>query len=87
MSGETRDPEGIKPRSLRFTWSMKTTSAMDPNDMMKEIRKVGSFVRIYIYVVLFIFGFIFVVYGYVILWFRYYIRFRLIVSRLIVIDT
>ncbi|XP_012943414.1 MAP/microtubule affinity-regulating kinase 3 isoform X4 [Aplysia californica] len=40
MSGETRDPEGIKPRSLRFTWSMKTTSAMDPNDMMKEIRKV-----------------------------------------------
>ena len=41
LSGETRDPEGIKPRSLRFTWSMKTTSAMDPNDMMKEIRKVG----------------------------------------------
>ncbi|RUS70223.1 hypothetical protein EGW08_022016 [Elysia chlorotica] len=40
LSGETRDPEGIKPRSLRFTWSMKTTSAMDPNDMMKEIRKV-----------------------------------------------
>ena len=30
----------IKPRSLRFTWSMKTTSSMDPNDMMKEIRKV-----------------------------------------------
>ncbi|CAF0810215.1 unnamed protein product, partial [Didymodactylos carnosus] len=30
----------IKPRSLRFTWSMKTTSAMDPADMMKEIRKV-----------------------------------------------
>ncbi|BFZ07610.1 hypothetical protein BsWGS_10644 [Bradybaena similaris] len=40
LSGETRDTEGIKPRSLRFTWSMKTTSAMDPNDMMKEIRKV-----------------------------------------------
>jgi MAP/microtubule affinity-regulating kinase len=34
--GETE----IKPRSLRFTWSMKTTSSMDPNDMMKEIRKV-----------------------------------------------
>ncbi|XP_016154241.1 PREDICTED: MAP/microtubule affinity-regulating kinase 3 isoform X6 [Ficedula albicollis] len=29
-----------KPRSLRFTWSMKTTSSMDPNDMMREIRKV-----------------------------------------------
>ncbi|XP_045169551.1 MAP/microtubule affinity-regulating kinase 3-like isoform X7 [Mercenaria mercenaria] len=32
--------EAVKPRSLRFTWSMKTTSSMDPNDMMKEIRKV-----------------------------------------------
>jgi len=30
----------MKPRSLRFTWSMKTTSSMDPGDMMKEIRKV-----------------------------------------------
>ncbi|XP_041099330.1 serine/threonine-protein kinase MARK2 isoform X1 [Polyodon spathula] len=29
-----------KPRSLRFTWSMKTTSSMDPSEMMKEIRKV-----------------------------------------------
>ncbi|XP_021053356.1 serine/threonine-protein kinase MARK1 isoform X2 [Mus pahari] len=29
-----------KPRSLRFTWSMKTTSSMDPNDMLREIRKV-----------------------------------------------
>ncbi|XP_070181816.1 MAP/microtubule affinity-regulating kinase 3-like isoform X6 [Littorina saxatilis] len=35
-----RDPDMNKPRSLRFTWSMKTTSSMDPNDMMKEIRKV-----------------------------------------------
>ncbi|XP_032955631.1 serine/threonine-protein kinase MARK1 isoform X3 [Rhinolophus ferrumequinum] len=34
---ESRDS---KPRSLRFTWSMKTTSSMDPNDMMREIRKV-----------------------------------------------
>jgi len=33
-------PGDIKPRSLRFTWSMKTTSSMDPADMMKEIRKV-----------------------------------------------
>ncbi|XP_014667731.1 PREDICTED: MAP/microtubule affinity-regulating kinase 3-like [Priapulus caudatus] len=30
----------VKPRSLRFTWSMKTTSAKDPNDMMREIRRV-----------------------------------------------
>ncbi|PWA28303.1 hypothetical protein CCH79_00019017 [Gambusia affinis] len=29
-----------KPRSLRFTWSMKTTSSMEPADMMREIRKV-----------------------------------------------
>lgn len=29
-----------KPRSLRFTWNMKTTSAMDPNDMMTEIKRV-----------------------------------------------
>lgn len=29
-----------KPRSLRFTWSMKTTSSLEPADMMKEIRKV-----------------------------------------------
>ncbi len=33
----------VKPRSLRFTWSMKTTSSMDPADMMKEIRKVSIF--------------------------------------------
>ncbi|XP_036091355.1 serine/threonine-protein kinase MARK1 isoform X3 [Rousettus aegyptiacus] len=44
-SGEPKErdkDEGrdCKPRSLRFTWSMKTTSAMDPGDMMREIRKV-----------------------------------------------
>ncbi|KAM9317199.1 serine/threonine-protein kinase MARK1 isoform 2-T2 [Gastrophryne carolinensis] len=44
-SGEPKAPEkedtkDSKPRSLRFTWSMKTTSSMDPNDMMREIRKV-----------------------------------------------
>ncbi|XP_026072210.1 serine/threonine-protein kinase MARK2-like isoform X6 [Carassius auratus] len=40
-------PEGVssvkdqvKPRSLRFTWNMKTTSALEPSEMMKEIRKV-----------------------------------------------
>ena len=31
---------GSKPRSLRFTWSMKTTSSLDPNEMMKEIKRV-----------------------------------------------
>ncbi|XP_041902052.1 serine/threonine-protein kinase MARK1-like isoform X2 [Corvus kubaryi] len=45
VSGEPKDREkedskDSKPRSLRFTWSMKTTSSMDPNDMMREIRKV-----------------------------------------------
>ena len=29
-----------KPRTLRFTWSMKTTSAMDPSDMIREMRTV-----------------------------------------------
>uniref|UniRef100_A0A8C7ZK35 MAP/microtubule affinity-regulating kinase 3 n=1 Tax=Oryzias sinensis TaxID=183150 RepID=A0A8C7ZK35_9TELE len=40
-SGEPKD-EGreSKPRSLRFTWSMKTTSSMEAGDMMKEIRRV-----------------------------------------------
>ncbi|XP_060730528.1 serine/threonine-protein kinase MARK2 isoform X6 [Tachysurus vachellii] len=32
--------DNTKPRSLRFTWSMKTTSSMEPTEMMKEIRKV-----------------------------------------------
>lgn len=41
VSGDQKDEiKEAKPRSLRFTWSMKTTSSMDPNDMMKEIRKV-----------------------------------------------
>jgi len=30
----------VKPRSLRFTWSMKTTSSRDPNEIMAEIKKV-----------------------------------------------
>ncbi|KAG5450855.1 MAP/microtubule affinity-regulating kinase 3 [Clonorchis sinensis] len=29
-----------KPRSLRFTWSMKTTSHMPPNSMIREIKNV-----------------------------------------------
>ncbi|KAF4077319.1 hypothetical protein AMELA_G00206680 [Ameiurus melas] len=36
----TQSSKDIKPRSLRFTWSMKTTSSMEANEMMKEIRKV-----------------------------------------------
>ncbi|CAB3398949.1 unnamed protein product [Caenorhabditis bovis] len=36
-SGQADD---VKPRSLRFTWSMKTTSSLAPDDMMREIRKV-----------------------------------------------
>ncbi|XP_006003411.1 MAP/microtubule affinity-regulating kinase 3a isoform X2 [Latimeria chalumnae] len=41
VSGDQKDEnKEAKPRSLRFTWSMKTTSSMDPNDMMREIRKV-----------------------------------------------
>ncbi|XP_030235258.1 serine/threonine-protein kinase MARK1 isoform X4 [Gadus morhua] len=41
-SGDSKDEAGrdSKPRSLRFTWSMKTTSSMEPADMMREIRKV-----------------------------------------------
>lgn len=41
--GNEKDKEEFreaKPRSLRFTWSMKTTSSMEPNEMMREIRKV-----------------------------------------------
>lgn len=44
-SGDTKEDSGgggrdSKPRSLRFTWSMKTTSSMEPAEMMREIRKV-----------------------------------------------
>ncbi|CAG9763330.1 unnamed protein product [Ceutorhynchus assimilis] len=38
--GGTQNDEHIKPRSLRFTWSMKTTSSRDPAEIMAEIRKV-----------------------------------------------
>ncbi|XP_026667423.1 serine/threonine-protein kinase MARK2-like isoform X4 [Ceratina calcarata] len=40
VSGATTNDEQVKPRSLRFTWSMKTTSSRDPNEIMSEIRKV-----------------------------------------------
>ena len=35
------DGTEVKPRSLRFTWSMKTTSSRDPNEIMAEIKKVN----------------------------------------------
>ncbi|XP_043074916.1 MAP/microtubule affinity-regulating kinase 3 isoform X5 [Puntigrus tetrazona] len=41
VSGDQKDEhKDAKPRSLRFTWSMKTTSSMEPTEMMREIRKV-----------------------------------------------
>ncbi|KAG7466287.1 hypothetical protein MATL_G00163200 [Megalops atlanticus] len=41
VSGDQKDEnKDGKPRSLRFTWSMKTTSSMEPGDIMREIRKV-----------------------------------------------
>ncbi|XP_026818491.1 serine/threonine-protein kinase MARK2-like isoform X3 [Rhopalosiphum maidis] len=36
----TVNDDQMKPRSLRFTWSMKTTSTRDPNEIMAEIREV-----------------------------------------------
>ncbi|XP_043461258.1 serine/threonine-protein kinase MARK2-like isoform X5 [Leptopilina heterotoma] len=40
VSGATTNDDQVKPRSLRFTWSMKTTSSRDPTEIMSEIRKV-----------------------------------------------
>ncbi|XP_034944662.1 serine/threonine-protein kinase MARK2 isoform X5 [Chelonus insularis] len=40
VSGATNNEEQVKPRSLRFTWSMGTTSSRDPDDIIEEIRKV-----------------------------------------------
>ncbi|XP_023807246.1 MAP/microtubule affinity-regulating kinase 3 isoform X14 [Oryzias latipes] len=37
QKGEGKDG---KPRSLRFTWSMRTTTSMEPCDIMEEIFKV-----------------------------------------------
>ncbi|XP_015433051.1 PREDICTED: serine/threonine-protein kinase MARK2-like isoform X5 [Dufourea novaeangliae] len=45
VSGATTNDEQVKPRSLRFTWSMKTTSSRDPNEIMSEIRKVLDAMR------------------------------------------
>lgn len=40
VQGAATNEEHVKPRSLRFTWSMKTTSSRDPAEIMAEIRKV-----------------------------------------------
>jgi MAP/microtubule affinity-regulating kinase len=40
LPGHNTNDDHVKPRSLRFTFSMKTTSARDPNEIMAEIRKV-----------------------------------------------
>ena len=43
-AGTATPPSGredeIKPRSLRFTWSMKTTSSLAPDEMMRSVLKV-----------------------------------------------
>ncbi|XP_076319500.1 MAP/microtubule affinity-regulating kinase 3-like isoform X3 [Tachypleus tridentatus] len=40
FSKRAMNEDQVKPRSLRFTWSMKTTSSRDPNEIIQEIRKV-----------------------------------------------
>ena len=40
VSNVVNESTEVKPRSLRFTWSMKTTSSRDPNEIMAEIKKV-----------------------------------------------
>jgi MAP/microtubule affinity-regulating kinase len=35
VGATTESAEDVKPRSLRFTWSMKTTSSLAPEEMMR----------------------------------------------------
>lgn len=35
--GATGGSDEVKPRSLRFTWSMKTTSSLAPEEMMRLV--------------------------------------------------
>ena len=35
-----------KPRSLRFTWNMRTTSSMDAHDVITEIKRVFDVQRV-----------------------------------------
>ena len=35
-----------KPRSLRFTWNMRTTSSMDAHDVITEIKRVLDIQRV-----------------------------------------
>ncbi|KAK7880118.1 hypothetical protein WMY93_033212 [Mugilogobius chulae] len=39
-AGPTNKYGDTKPRSLRFTWSMRTTSSLEPAEILREIRKV-----------------------------------------------
>ena len=41
--GEPEVPLTGKPRSLRFTWSMKTTSSLEPSEMMEEIKVIFKY--------------------------------------------
>lgn len=39
-SSNSSTEESAKPRVLRFTWSMKTTSPLMPDQIMQKIREV-----------------------------------------------
>lgn len=43
QSGTAARDDEVKPRSLRFTWSMKTTSTLAPDDMMRWVHYTFSF--------------------------------------------
>lgn len=41
IADHLKNKQGNKPRALRFTWSFKTTSSMDPILIVQEILKVS----------------------------------------------